>query len=492
MVKLADIKTKQKSNIKIKKFNKAQVYTQKLKNNIVNVKEKSDYTSNNNEESTPTEYGANQITEKTNILAHRSANKFNEYGKKSVRETKENIEKTTQKIKKKIQNRNIKRTIKTIKGKENVILKENTKNMKQTIKNTPKTVKKTLKGTQRVTKETVKGAKKAYQIAKATAKVTVKSIKVGIKATISAIKAIILAMKGIIAFLIAGGWIAVIIIIIICLIAMLVSSVFGIFFSSEDTGSTITVNGTQQVVTMNQVISDLNTEFMNKITQIQQETSHDEYDITGQRTEWKDILAIYSVKISEGKNETDVITLNDEKVQILKNIFWQMNEVTSNTEQVTKTIETTDSNGNTVSQTTTITMLHITINNKSIEEMSNQYSFSTEQKSQLTELTSEEYASMRSAVIYGYSAGSNDIVKVALEQVGNVGGQPYWSWYGFISRVEWCACFVSWCAEQCGYIDAGIIPKFASCQSEGVAWFKTCGLWEERGYIPKARRYNIF
>ena len=492
MVKLADIKTKQKSNIKIKKFNKAQVYTQKLKNNIVNVKEKSDYTSNNNEESTPTEYGANQITEKTNILAHRSANKFNEYGKKSVRETKENIEKTTQKIKKKIQNRNIKRTIKTIKGKENVILKENTKNMKQTIKNTPKTVKKTLKGTQRVTKETVKGAKKSYQIAKATAKVTVKSIKVGIKATISAIKAIILAMKGIIAFLIAGGWIAVIIIIIICLIAMLVSSVFGIFFSSEDTGSTITVNGTQQVVTMNQVISDLNTEFMNKITQIQQETSHDEYDITGQRTEWKDILAIYSVKISEGKNETDVITLNDEKVQILKNIFWQMNEVTSNTEQVTKTIETTDSNGNTVSQTTTITMLHITINNKSIEEMSNQYSFSTEQKSQLTELTSEEYASMWSAVIYGYSAGSNDIVKVALEQVGNVGGQPYWSWYGFISRVEWCACFVSWCAEQCGYIDAGIIPKFASCQSEGVAWFKTCGLWEERGYIPKARRYNIF
>lgn len=71
-------------------------------------------------------------------------------------------------------------------------------------------------------------------------------------------------------------------------------------------------------------------------------------------------------------------------------------------------------------------------------------------------------------------------------------GQPYWSWYGYESRVEWCACFVSWCAEQCGYISAGIIPKFASCQAEGVAWFKTCGLWQNGDYSPKARRYNIF
>ena len=71
-------------------------------------------------------------------------------------------------------------------------------------------------------------------------------------------------------------------------------------------------------------------------------------------------------------------------------------------------------------------------------------------------------------------------------------GQIYWSWYGFESRVEWCACFVSWCAEQCGYISAGIIPKFASCEAEGVAWFKACGLWQESGYSPKARRYYIF
>lgn len=54
-------------------------------------------------------------------------------------------------------------------------------------------------------------------------------------------------------------------------------------------------------------------------------------------------------------------------------------------------------------------------------------------------------------MLYGITGGDGQIVTVALSQVGNVGGQPYWSWYGFNSRVEWCACFVSWCANECGY-----------------------------------------
>lgn len=66
------------------------------------------------------------------------------------------------------------------------------------------------------------------------------------------------------------------------------------------------------------------------------------------------------------------------------------------------------------------------------------------------------------------------IVEVAASQIGNVGGEPYWRWYGYTERVEWCACFVSWCANQCGYIDAGIIPKFSSCEW-GVSWFKQHG-----------------
>lgn len=79
--------------------------------------------------------------------------------------------------------------------------------------------------------------------------------------------------------------------------------------------------------------------------------------------------------------------------------------------------------------------------------------------------------------------GNQAIVQVALSQEGNVGGQPYWSWYGFDSRVEWCACFVSWCAEQCGYIDTGIIPKFSLC-SDGVNWFVSRGQFQDGSYVP--------
>ena len=75
------------------------------------------------------------------------------------------------------------------------------------------------------------------------------------------------------------------------------------------------------------------------------------------------------------------------------------------------------------------------------------------------------------------------IVEVAASQIGNVGGEPYWRWYGYTERVEWCACFVSWCANQCGYIDAGIIPKFSSCEW-GVSWFKQHGQWVDRSITP--------
>lgn len=81
--------------------------------------------------------------------------------------------------------------------------------------------------------------------------------------------------------------------------------------------------------------------------------------------------------------------------------------------------------------------------------------------------------------------GNQAIVQVALSQEGNVGGQPYWSWYGFDNRVEWCACFVSWCADQCGYIDAGIIPKFSLCSS-GASWFARNGQFQDGSYVPAA------
>ena len=79
---------------------------------------------------------------------------------------------------------------------------------------------------------------------------------------------------------------------------------------------------------------------------------------------------------------------------------------------------------------------------------------------------------------------ASDMVGAAQSQVGQTGGQPYWSWYGFSSRVEWCAIFVSWCADQCGYLDAGIVPKFAGC-GVGVQWFQNRGQWLPGSATPE-------
>ncbi len=80
--------------------------------------------------------------------------------------------------------------------------------------------------------------------------------------------------------------------------------------------------------------------------------------------------------------------------------------------------------------------------------------------------------------------GNQAIVQVALAQEGN-SGDAYWSWYGFGSRVEWCACFVSWCAEQCGYLENGVMPKFSLC-SDGAEWFIAKGQFRDGSYVPAA------
>ena len=88
----------------------------------------------------------------------------------------------------------------------------------------------------------------------------------------------------------------------------------------------------------------------------------------------------------------------------------------------------------------------------------------------------------------GERPGNQAVVDIAQTQVGNVGGQPYWSWYGFESRVEWCACFVSWCFAQAGYSE----PRFASCTSGGMAWFQSHGQWGDRNYSAIAPGDAIF
>ena len=361
------------------------------------------------------------------------------------------------------------------------------KTAEHTARTTIKNSQNTVKAAQKSAQTAAKALQRAIQAARSTAKATADGIKAAGKATASTVKAIIAATKTLIAAIAAGGWIAMVVIVIICLIGLIVGSCFGIFFSGEDTG-------TGQ--TMQTVVREINADYEAQIESIKGSCSYDVLEMSGSRAVWPEVLSVYAVKTTTDPDAPqEVASMDDAKKAILKDIFWQMNEISSRTESSTETLieETDDGNGNIVETSTTVTRttLYITVSHKTAEEMATQYAFSTEQRQQLSELLASENNSLWSAVLYGISVGDGEIVSVALSQVGNVGGQPYWSWYGFNSRVEWCACFVSWCANECGYIDSGIIPKFAA-RVNGVQWFKGRGQWQDRSFEPSAGQIIFF
>lgn len=257
--------------------------------------------------------------------------------------------------------------------------------------------------------------------------------------------------------LIAGGWISLLVIIIALLIGMFFSSFFGVFFSSENNNNSITINST---------IIELNKELSDKIQDIKDRNQSDKYEIDYNLADWKEILALYTVKLS---GTTDLISLNEEKKRELKDIFWKFHNIT-----IENSIIINENNEQ-------VSTLDINVNSKSFDEMLLYYQFNSEQVEQVNELLNEKYDMLWTKVIYGNS-DRNKMVNVALLEVGNIGGEPYWRWYGFNSRAEWCAIFVSWVANELGYIDLGIIPKFSFCR-EGIEWFKSRDLWKNKEYI---------
>ena len=304
------------------------------------------------------------------------------------------------------------------------------------------------------------------------AKAAVTAAKAVAKATADTVKAIIAGTKALVSAIAAGGWVAVLVVVVICLVGLIVGSCFGIFFSGED-------SGTGQ--SMQTVVREINEEYQDKLEEIKRVNPHDKLEMSGSRAVWPQVLAVYAVKTTNDPDvPMEVASMDDTRKEILTDIFWQMNDISSRTEEVTETVilETDDGHGNIVETTTTVTQayLYITVSHKTADEMADQFGFSEEQREQLAALLEDENNMLWVSVLYGIGASDDAIVTVALSQIGNVGGQPYWSWYGFENRVEWCACFVSWCANECGYIDAGIIPKFASC-TNGVDWFRERGQW---------------
>jgi hypothetical protein len=377
-------------------------------------------------------------------------------------------------------------TNKAIKSSARGTVKQGVKTIK-TAKNTAHTTIKTTQQAAKATAKAMKKSQKALQIARATAKATVTSTKAAAKATIASVKAIIAGTKALIAAIAAGGWVAVIAVVLICLIGLMLGSGFGIFFSGEDTG-------TGQ--SMRTAVREINTEYEERIDGIQHSTSYDKLEMSGSRAVWKEVLAIYAVKTStDPNNPLDVATMDDERKDLLTTIFWEINDISSRMESVshTEVTETADKDGNIITEETTVTetILYIVVSHKTFDEMANYYNFDVEQRKLLAELLEDKNDMLWSSVLYGISNGSSNIVEVALSQIGNVGGQPYWSWYGFNSRVEWCACFVSWCANESGYIDTGVIPKYAGCVW-GVQWFKDRGQWTYEHIEPMAGMIIFF
>ena len=383
-------------------------------------------------------------------------------------------------------NRTIKQTAKST-GKASVKTAKGTiktskkavKTAEATSKTAIKTTQATAKAAQKTAQASVKAAQLAVQAARATAKAVAVTAKAVAKATVAAVKGIIAGVKALVAAIAAGGWVAVVAIVIICLIALIVASCFGIFFSSEDTGSD---------QTMQQVVQEINEEYLSEIDRIKDSVTYDELEMSGARAVWPEVLSIYAVKTTtDPDNPQEVASITDEKIELLRDIFWAMNDIDYRTEEITGTeiIETDDGNGNIVEEVVEVTeiYLYITVSHKNAEEMAAEYNFSDDQLEQLEALLDDENNSLWTAVLYGISTTDDQIVAVALSQIGNVGGQPYWSWYGFGSRVEWCACFVSWCANECGYIDTGVIPKFAGCVN-GVNWFRDRGQWADNSAEP--------
>ena len=514
---MPDIKTRDVVKGTVKAIDKSAVAAERMKDAYVRTKDTADH-SVFAAESSPEEYAADRTLSGTETAAYEAAHGLDKAGRKGVKTTKENISRAkdyfqrrkTDLPRKQAQNamqrvrhsadatqktiKTVERSGKTIKQTAKFTGKAAVKTTQKTIKTTEQTARTTIKTTQAAAKTaqktaqaTAKAAKTAAQTARAAAKATAAGIKAAVKAAAAAVKAIVAGTKALIAAIAAGGWIAVVVIIVICLIGLIVGSCFGIFFSGED-------SGTGQ--TMRQAVQEINADYQSQIDTTRATIIYDELEMSGSRAVWPEVLAVYAVKTTTDPDDPqEVATVDDSKKAILKDIFWRMNELSSRTESKTEEVitETDDGHGNIVETTTTVTRtyLYITVSHKTADEMADLYGFNEEQRQQLSELLAEENNSLWSAVLYGISVGDGEIVTVALSQVGNVGGQPYWSWYGFDGRVEWCACFVSWCANECGYIDSGVIPKFAGC-ANGVQWFKDRGQWQDGSFKPSAGQIIFF
>lgn len=508
---MADIKTKDAIKGTIKTLDKAAVASQRMKQAYISTKEKAE-TSTHATETSAEEYASDRIEAGTETVLYEGVHQFDKQGRKGVQATKGNYQKaktaatqfkekrtakslqkqmvkpngskviktapqTTKTVKQSVSSAGQK-TIKTsVKGKAKTATKS-VKTAEMTSKTAIKTSQQTAKAVQKTAQATAKAAQKAAQAARATARATATTIKAAARATIATVKAIIAATKALIAAIVAGGWIAVLIIIIVILFGAAVAMFGGGSDSNAYTPVSAEVEAYELLIQKYAKKYDI-PEYVELIKAVMMQES-------GGR-------GLDPMQAAEGSFNTryphEPNGIKDPEysiecgVQELKAALISAEvENPLDMEHIKLALQGYNFGNGYISWAK---------NNYGGYSYANAVEFST---MQAEKLGWDSYGDTQYVThvlrYYPYgraftSGGNQAIVEVALTQVGNQGGQPYWSWYGFDSRVEWCACFVSWCADQCGYIENGIVPKFSGCV-DGANWFNSNRQWADRNYEPKA------
>lgn len=394
---MKDIKTKE-SKKDIKMLNRAAGLAKVTKNATVRTKDQVQNLSNDGQ-ITPDEYAEDKVKymaesaiEDAGKAAKKTVQKTYDGGKrlyKEIRRTRKETDtiKQTAKSTGKSTAKTMQKSIKT--GQRTV------KTAQQTAKTTVKTAEKTAKAAKKTAEASAKAARMAAQAARQAAQAAYKAAVITVKAVAAAVKAAIAGIKALAAAIAAGGFVSVVIIIIICIIALIAGSCFGIFFSGEDTGSGMTLQN---------VISEINNEYEAKITEIKNSNTYDVLEMSGSVV-WPEVLSVYAVKTTgDPNNPQEVVSMDENKKRILTDIFWAMNAITYSTETKTENVvtKTDDGNGNIVETTESEgrTYLYIKVIHKSVDEMAEHYGFSEIQKEQLSELLSEDNKKMWSGVLF--------------------------------------------------------------------------------------------
>ena len=534
---MADIKTRDAVKGTIKTIDKAAIASERMKSAYVGIKEKAEqgYYA---DENAATEYAADRISYAADRVKDECIHQFNKQGQKAVKTTQENIGKAKDKITDFKQSRAVKAAeqkaaqnmseqhglqirhgaasrssapdvSQTAKSQLIKTRQQGQKMIKTTARNAEKAVKTTAKGTVKTTEKGIKtaqatskaaikttetsvkttqaaakaSAKTAQKVAQA-AKATAEATKATVRATIAAVKAIIAGTKALISALIAGGWIAVVIILIVVLLGCAVSLFGGGSGSNAYTPVSAEVEAYEPLIQKYAKQYGI-PEYVELIKAVMMQESGG--------------CGLDPMQAAEGSFNTryphEPNGIKDPEysiecgVQELKAALISAEvENPIDMEHIKLALQGYNFGNGYISWAKT---------NYGGYSYANAVEFSTMQAARLgwDSYGDTQYpAHVLRYYPYGRaftSGGNQAIVEVALTQLGNEGGQPYWSWYGFDGRVEWCACFVSWCADQCGYIESGIIPKFAGCV-DGANWFKGNGQWQDRSYEPSAGNIIFF